>query len=248
MFNFGNLPRDTSSYAPDGSVLPSGGTTVNSGGHSHSSGSFALGGDSWSIDSQGASAARDVANATSGLAGSFYDRTGENKYYDPTTASPYGSGDIGSGSGGSSGSVVEYPHAAIANLYGVDMETAYQEALANTAIQRRMQDYKAAGLNPVLAAQYNYGADSFSGSYSGTYPAVNGASGVGSSGSAGSGSGGSSGSSSGKGLFDLSKNTTRMGIASLVSAGVMAVSKNFGLGAAAYYFTQSALSNFSRRR
>lgn len=165
---------------------------------------------------------------------------------DSGSNSALGGSGSGSGSGGyyypDPGSSVpdtvelNYPNAALAQLYGMDVATAYREALANTAIQRRMLDYEAAGLNPVLAAQYNSGADSFSGS---ALSAVSGASGG--SGyiptSAGNGS-------SAKGFSELMKNSDyRSALASIASAGTMMVTKNFQIGAAAYYGVKGFLNS-----
>lgn len=179
-------------------------------------------------------AVNDVKAALSG-GYSGVDTTGMYKYYDPNGSSP-SSSDF---------SLPEYPNAALASLYGMSQETAYHEALANTAIQRRMLDYKAAGLNPVLAAQYNSGADSFSGSVA--YPLSFGAS-QGSSAS-GASSGASYGGSSGKsvlGSFSLGKFMKnadyRSAVAALASAGTMAATKNFQLGAAAYYGVKGLLN------
>lgn len=180
-------------------------------------------------------AVNDVKAALSG-GYSGIDTTGMYKYYDPN----------GSSAVSSDFSLPEYPNAALSSLYGMDQQTAYQEALANTAIQRRMMDYKAAGLNPVLAAQYNSGADIFSGSVA--YPFSFGAS-QGSTAS-GSSSGASYGGSSGKSqlsTFSLGKfmknSDYRSAIAALASAGTMVATKNFQLGAAAYFGVRGLLNS-----
>ena len=136
---------------------------------------------------------------------------------------------------------ITYPNAALSQLYGMDVETAYQEALANTAIQRRMLDYKNAGLNPVLAAHYNSGADSFSGTALSAVSGASGGSGYAPS-SAGNGS-------SAKGFSDLMKNSNyRSALAAIASAGTMAATKNFQLGAAAYYGVKGFLNSKYGRR
>lgn len=56
----------------------------------------------------------------------------------------------------------EYINANLAKAYGMDVATAYQEALANTAHQREIKDLRAAGLNPVLSTRYS-GASGVSG-------------------------------------------------------------------------------------
>lgn len=168
-----------------------------------------------------------------------------------------GLGDSGSNSASGSGSVfggyysdpgsfapdtveLNYPNAAFAQLYGMDAETAYHEALANTAIQRRMLDYKAAGLNPVLAAQYNSGADSFSGN---ALSGVSAGSYSGSGGSAYTPTSAGNGSSA-KGFSELMKNSDyRSALAAVASAGTMMVTKNFQIGAAAYYGVKGFLNS-----
>ncbi len=148
---------------------------------------------------------------------------------------------IGGGSGSGAAAPVsdqyDYYNAKLASIYKMNAETAYQEALSNTSYQRAVEDLKAAGLNPVLAAGKVSGADSFYGRLD-------------SSGSSGFSGGRSfSGSSSGKsGLQAALKDyNVRSGISAAVSGVTKALTGNFYAGASAYFFSNALLNAVAKR-
>lgn len=157
-----------------------------------------------------------------------------------------------------SGNLDPYPFADISKLYNTDAKTAYQEALANTAVQRQMDDFRRAGLNPMLASRFG-GADGVGlvGNVAGVGAGYANTSGS----TAGGGSGFSSpGSSSGRGgsaagissiLHTAGKNyNVQSAIAALASAATFGITKSFQGSAAVYYGVKGAfgVANALRRR
>ncbi len=181
---------------------------------------------------------RDIDNAFSagGQDGNGSPQSGTGIYSNsPSTSakkirkprSPRTSGGSGGSSGSKSTSAKEefhYYEAPLAEMYGFSPETAYQEALANTAIRREMNDMRKAGLNPSVI----YGSHNSSGASSGIIPRQ-------SSSSGGSGGGGgyrrrSGGANSGKYLFSGGAYYGVMFAAGAITA---AATKSVGAGMAA---------------
>lgn len=139
---------------------------------------------------------------------------------------PHRSGGSGGSGGSKSTSAMQefhYYEAPLAKMYGFSPETAYQEALANTAIRREMNDMRKAGLNPSVI----YGSHNSSGADSGIIPRQT------SSGSGGGGGGSrrrSGRSNSGKYLFSGGAYYGIMTVAGTVAA---IATKSVGAGMAA---------------
>ena len=111
---------------------------------------------------------------------------------------------------------VDYLNADLAKHYGMSAQTAYAEAMSNTAYQRAVKDMQAAGLNPALLAQSSYAQPAGSGFVSGS-----------------SGSGRSYGTSA-KTASQSDKSGLWQGLASMaVAAGVFLATKSKAGAAAA---------------
>ena len=128
----------------------------------------------------------------------------------------------------------DYYEAPLAEKYGFGKATAYQEALANTAYRREMDDMRKAGLNPSVI----YGSHNTSGADSSIIPRD----GSGHSGGSGGYIRRSRGGNSGKYLFS---GGSYYGIMAAVGAMTALATHNVGAGMAAAGLTGTALKAFN---
>lgn len=126
---------------------------------------------------------------------------------------------------------LDYLNADLAKYYGMSKETAYSEALSNTAYQRAVKDMQAAGLNP--AVLFGAGRASPADGVSYIRPA--------SGGSGGSGSRRAGGKSSGK-LFSGSAYSVMSALGGIVGAAATKSAGGYWLGTS---LTQGAMSALS---
>ena len=228
---------------------------------SHSSGSFAPSTASSVIDAitspsfkpPAGYAQQFASNLNSELSSSGSGLSSEDLAYYAT----WGQGGGAVANPAASGNLDPYPYADISKLYNTDAKTAYQEALANTAIQRQMDDFKRAGLNPMLASRYG-GADGVGlvGNVAGVgagYANTSGATAGGGSGYSSAGSTSGQGGSA-QGLLNVvnyaaHNHNVQSAIASIASAATYGLTHSFQGAAAVYYGVQGAfgiLSHFGK--
>lgn len=133
----------------------------------------------------------------------------------------------GSSGGHSARETFEYYESPIAERYGFGKETAYQEALANTAYRREMADMKKAGLNPSVI----YGSHNTSGADSSIIPRS----------SSGGGGGSSRRYGSRKGSNYVFSGGAYYGIMAATSLATTLITKNAGAGMAAGAMAATAM-------
>ncbi len=138
----------------------------------------------------------------------------------------------GSGAAAPSAKSLDYLNADLAKYYGMSRETAYSEALSNTAYQRAVKDMQAAGLNPAALFGSGRGTTADGVSY------IKSASG----GSGGSVSRRSSGGKSSGKLFSGSAYSVMSALGGIVGAAATKSAGGYWLGTSLAQGAMSALS------
>lgn len=138
-------------------------------------------------------AAKDQISRTSAALGLSSEGNGSSASAAGGTVSAAGAGDyLGNGQ------TVNYLNADLAAAYGMDRDTAYQEALSNTSYQRAVKDMQNSGLNPAVL----FGAGAGSGASGVSYISPS---------SSGTSSGASVGTSSAKSSHHMYKLLSNVG-------------------------------------
>lgn len=160
----------------------------------------------------------------------------------PSGGAPSGgvpSGDVPAGGAPSQPQLVDYLDAPWASAYGMSKETAYSEAMENTAYRRSVADMQKAGLNPAVIFGAGNGFTAGSPSY-----VRSGSSGSGGSGSSRRSSG--SGKSSGK-LFSSSAYATLSALGGLAGVAATGTAGGYWIGVSLTQGAMSAMSLLSKR-
>lgn len=185
-----------------------------------------------------------LSGAVSDAASAAKDLLNKDKDPDGHSASWYWRTLMGNGS--SSGSqpqfsdALSYLDAPWASAYGMSKETAYSEAMENTAYRRSVADMQKAGLNPAVIFGAGNGYTAGSPSY------------ISSTRSGGSGSGRRSGSSSSKSnqngkLFSGSAYSIISALGGIVGAAATHSAGGYWIGTSLAQGAMSALNAFSRK-
>lgn len=151
----------------------------------------------------------------------------------PSTAAP-------SADAPSQPQLADYLDAPWASAYGMSRETAYSEAMENTAYRRSVADMQKAGLNPAVIFGAGNGYTAGSPSYVSSAPASS------------SGSGGSSGRSYGRGkssgkLFSSSAYSVMSALGGIVGAAATKTAGGYWLGVSLTQGAMNAANLLSKR-